>query len=375
MRVLRYIAIFFLLLLWVPLLQTLTRVLPEERLHGAVAEIKQPAFTLNKWSNNMFQDEMAAWLDSKTGLRAMLIRLRNQWLKILFDESGEKDFFIGKNGNVFSRNNIRSVTGDDFTGKDNFEQRMAKLKVISDSLAKRGIPLLVLIAPGKANLYPQDIPAQFIPAEKTQTNYFWLSKSLRESGLVFMDMHNWFSKIIDTSEHVLMTKLGIHWSVYAQALVLDSLCKKLHALKPMPHRSPVITKIIKSDKPLLGDNDTEPVLNLLSKPSYENYSYPILKYTGRKRDRVKLVCVGDSYFMNFVSTQTANELFIFNYWYYHNTAYSNSKPVYSSVKNLPNYWETLYGCDYVVLVHSEVTWREPGFDFIDKVFTRLTEGK
>ena len=151
MRVPHYIALFFLLLMWIPLLQTLTQMLPEETLHGAVAEVKKPEFSIYNWRNNVFQDETATWLDSKTGLRAMLLRLRNQWLKVLFDESGEKDFFIGKNGNVFSRNNIRSATGDDFTGEENYLNRFGKLKVISDSLAPRGIPLLLVIAPGKAN--------------------------------------------------------------------------------------------------------------------------------------------------------------------------------------------------------------------------------
>ncbi|MBP6302133.1 MAG: hypothetical protein KBB37_02405 [Bacteroidia bacterium] len=375
MRLPHYIALFFILLLWLPFVQTLTRVLPEETLHGAVTEIKQPKFTIYNWGNNVFQDEAAAWLDSKTGLRSMLIRLRNQWLKVLFDESGEKDFLIGKNGNVFSLNNIRSVTGDDFTGKENYLNRFAKLKIIHDSMARRGIPMLIVIAPGKANLYPQDLPMPYSPAEKTRTNYYWLSHTLRESGIPYVDYHHWFSLIKDTSVHLLMTKLGIHWSVYAQALVLDTLCQSLEQLKPLPHRSPVITGIRKTNIPEMGDNDTEPVLNLMIKPKYQTYSYPTINFTGTPQQKVKLLCVGDSYFQKFIHTGTADSLFAFNYWYYHNTAYSNGRKKYRLVNEEKTYWDILFDCDYLLLIHSEVTWKEPGFDFIDTVYEKLSGEK
>ena len=375
MRLPHYIAIFFMLVLWLPLMQTLTHILPEAELHGAVTEQHMPTPTLRNWISNNFQDGTALWLDSKTGFRSSLIRLRNQWLKILFDESGEKDFFIGKNGNIFSRNNIRSATGDDFTGEENYVNRFRKLKVICDSMARRGIPVLMVIAPGKANLYPQDLPRQFTPAEKQYTNYYWLSKTLSESGISYIDMHRWFDAIKDTSSHVLMTKLGIHWSVYAQALALDSLCTKLNSLKPMPHRTPVITAVRKTNVPELGDNDTEPVLNLISKPDYQIYSYPSLSYTGTPEEKVKLVCVADSYFQSFIYTGTADSLFSYNYWYYHNTANSNGRFSYGPVKEEKAYWDILFSCDYLVLMNSEVTWNEPGFDFIDKVYAHLTTGR
>lgn len=367
----RVIGWLLMLALLAPALQQHTRLIKEHALSGAFISTGLPEWSTDSFITESWQKQTEDYLKEHTGFRTPLVKLRNQLHKSLLMESGEAGFVLGKNENYFSINNIYSWCGLDFSGIHFFEERMHKMKVVSDSLRKRGIPLILLVAPGKANLYASEIPASFKPAPGHLTNYTQLIRTARANGIVFTDMHHWFAQIKDTLPQRVIHKTGLHWSVYTQTLVMDSLLRLLKTEAPKPMRSFYVTSRY-SQQPSIGDNDAEGPLNLLLKPGTEQYRNPRITYQGSQTNKPRLLCVGDSYFLSFIHTGLADSLFQYEYWYYNNTAYANGKYAYRTVQQDALYWQTIFSSDYILLLNSEVTWGEPGFNFVDHLYTYFT---
>ncbi|MEP7171287.1 MAG: hypothetical protein ABI855_18105 [Bacteroidota bacterium] len=370
----KFIFVIVLLVLCLPLAQQTGSLFKEKPLDGAFVNPPEPELSFENWFTGEFQESYTKFFNSIIGFRPFFIRLRNQISFSFFNQSAEPDFFIGRNNNFFNSANIGSVTGSDFTGIGFIDSKMKKLKLIQDSMQARGVPVLFVIAPGKANFFTEDIPHNFKKADSTITNYYWISKKLNEYKINHIDFNKYFLQLKDTSQNLLFTKAGLHWSDYGLALSFDSLIRYFKTFNKNNIGDFTIRSFSKSRIPKQTDVDQENSLNLLLPLKYEEYTYPHWEIKKNNGALPKLLDVGDSFFMTFIIDSIADKFFDFEYWYYHHSVVYKKlyDPTSKDIDNI-NYFDHILNKEYILIMSSEGTWNRCGYDFIDNLYSYFTD--
>ena len=171
------------------------------------------------------------------------------------------------------------------------------MKLAQDSLAQSGIPLLVVLAPGKASFFPEYLPQQYDGVKSGLTNYDLFSAALQQQKINTIDFRKWFLNQKEKSKYPLYPSAGIHWSNYGSWLVMDSLIRFYEDYFKSDLISLIMSEPVFSDTLQSPDNDILEAMNLLNPPSYTRMAYPRVSWedaSGKVKPR--LYAVGDSYF-------------------------------------------------------------------------------
>ncbi len=317
--------ILIIIFLSIPFIQQMSNLVWEMPLKGAVKIFNKPNLTYNSWFNGSYQSQMERYVNTNFGFRPIYVRLHNQINYWAFRKISTKRIVMGKEGYLHQMGYIEEYLGLNFLGKDTINQKILKLKSVSDSLTERNIDLVVVLAAGKASYFPEYFPDGFDTVTKVISNYEYFSKALDSAKILNIDFNSWFVSMKDTSRYPLYTKGGIHWTVYGEYLVADSMIKYIEKLKgvKLPHYK--IEKIELSTASRYTDNDIEGAMNLLFPiPSNIQKAYPELSIVRTKEDMpVKTLVVGDSYYWGLYRIGLSKEIFNNgHYWCYNKNIYS-----------------------------------------------------
>src|SRR5690606_38584504 len=97
-------------------------------------------------------------------------------------------------------------------------------------LLPKDCPIISIMAPSKARLYPEHLPER--NRTKTHnTNYDFFRTQLDKNGITCIDFNDYFVQNKNKFDAAIIAKGGIHWTYYATALAMDSLIRKVEALK------------------------------------------------------------------------------------------------------------------------------------------------
>lgn len=305
------------------LLQTAFHPLKEVPLTGAEAIATVPNLTLNAWTERTFQEGIGNKLNLGFGFRPALVRLVNQLRFSLFTDH-TPHIEVGKDGYYFESSYRASICGNDFIGTPAMEQKMDSLDAFRDALLRRGIPLVIMIAPNKWRTYSDKIEWD---CEESVGNYHHLMPLLRRKGYVVCDMVDVFcyERELDT-EFPLHSKQGTHWSVYGAAVSIDYLVMAFAeagvALPGVIHGLPEV-----SDRLRFTDKDLHDLLNIMAPPKKERMAYPQPEFGQEAKPRV--LVVGDSYYWNYYHLEAHEGLFApeSKFFYYNKTAVGNDLSV------------------------------------------------
>lgn len=360
--------VFLMGVLCLPNIQYFFKLINEEPLGGAFIKPGAPYFSKQFWFEGSYQESFNKAYNASFGFHNTLIRLRNQFYFSVLHASAEPDFMRDKYDYIHARNNLRSVTGDDFKGEPFFDERMRKLKVVSDSLNAHGIPLLFVIAPGRSNILRNQLPPRYHPADSVNTNYYWLNKKVQQYGIDNINFHQYFLDIKDTVSYPLFYKNGIHWSMVSFTYAYDSILRKMETY----HNTPLARfhpnyKTVIVDSANTQDTDQLPGMNLFSHANDETFYYPYWYVDNVPHPLPKLLCIGDSYFLTFLFQHMTDSVFDYQYWFYHNTVYPQSFTKETNILDI-DYWQTVMNADYILIVTSEVSWESAGFDFVENAY-------
>jgi hypothetical protein len=237
------------------------------------------------------------------------------------------------------------------------------------------------------------------------TNYtHYLSRCL-ELGLPFIDLNQWFLQMKDTSRYPLFPRYGMHWSLYAVPLTVDTLVKAIEAntgaglpgfcawiagegkgiqmSKFKCQNSNVktqnqsvnqsISQSIKysfthSEAPLGTDNDIGQLLNLVCAPKRTNEVYPVIAFDTAAPRTVDALVIADSYYVNIVDTFGQKLFRKQDYWYYNKKLYpyqNDNPPKYVDKSNLR---EKLLGYNVILLMVSEINLHCGFWNFADEAY-------
>ena len=374
MNLLKHILlVLFLLILLLPLTQTIFQPFKEKNLNGFFILNDKPdlkRFTWRRWFDGSFQDHYIKGTEDNIGLRNSLFRLHNQYDFSLFGISHAQGFIKGKDHYLFEEDYIYEYTGKYFIGKSTLEKKFNKLKDIQEQLKSLNIELIPVIEPGKASYYPEFIPDHYNPDKKTLSNHDYFLQLFNKLDIRYFDLNNHFLRLKNSAPYPLFTKYGMHWSLYGVALATDTLIKFLARDHPEKIPSMQIGEIELSDSLRYTDNDIGNMLNLVFPLPKILAAYPQMDFEndpGKKK--LSVLVIADSYYLNIVNG-IADKIFgKEEYWYYNSKVYpdiiDNDNPVYIDKSDLR---KKLSEFDVILLMSSEINMHCGYWNFIEEVY-------
>lgn len=355
--------------LFLPMIQHKFRFFEEKPLHGAFEFSSKPALTKTGWFSGKYQEQQDKYLSEHTGFYPSWIRLYNQWNYSLFDVVHANGVIVGKEHYLFEENYILAYYGSDFIGDEKIRETSRQLKLVQDTLGKKGIELVVLLAPGKASYLPEFIPDKYRTSKKGKTNFEGYRSEFRKQKVSHIDMHTWFESMKKTTKHPLFSKAGIHWTAYGQFLVADSMAN--YVSKSTKRETPrfVLEKIELSDVALIDDGDIQKGVNLIFDIRDLKLAYPKFHPNREsKKGDPKVMVVSDSFYWGLFNSNVSNWLFNNGeFWYYNEQIYPNSYTQETWAKD-QDLNKKLEENKVVFIICTDANLPRLGFGFIERAY-------
>ena len=293
-----------------------------ERNFALVKVPEAPAFpipTLHTFLQNSFQDSVVSWFNATTGLRPLLVRLRNQ-IDYSFFHLTHGKVMLGKNDCLFLDENSSAYLG---LGMDSvlFIKRMDTIVMLEKFLSAKNIPLLYVAAPGKADCFSACLPNEYVAMKKPFTYYNLLIRELNARHIEHIDLRQYFDVQKNNQHHLLFSKQGLHWSIYGASFGLDTIYKKIAGtLRFEPFLIDLSDDTI-CISPRFPEDDLAEMVNTVAIPVVDTLAHPNPKCTTASKTVVRkprVLFVGDSFAYIFGFNNLPEQLFdpASKYWFY-----------------------------------------------------------
>jgi len=350
------------------MLQTITRLLPEKKLAGSYYEQHLPAFNPDSLWSGAYQASMNKFIEQHYGFRNFFTRLYNQIDYSLFRQPHANGVIIGKDGYLYEEWFISSYFGRNFTGDDHVNLSVRWLRQVRNYLKTDQKELLVMIAPGKTDIYPEYIPDR-LRGPAGRTNYEAFTEAFRAAGIPCLDFNKRFKELKETSGCPLFSKTGTHWSHYGSSVATVAFAD---FLETSLNRSVTDFRMLNPtpvDSVAYPDNDLATLMNLFFPLRETSLCYPKLSNTPADPDSLPSgIIIGDSFFWEMYNLNLVGKLFRdLQFWYYNSSVYPESftKPVY--VKDL-KFPDAYTHADVIVLMANPSNIQNLGWGFPERVF-------
>jgi len=364
-------AIFILLIfiLMVPAIQQNTGLFKMKPLVGETVVAGYPRFSLKTWFDGSFQEKFNKATEERVGFRPLLIRSKNQLEYALFNKANASGVVVGKDRYVFESDYIRSLTGRDYLGEYYWKQKFDRLKLVSDTLAKLGVKLAIVLEPGKATYYPEKIPSRFIRFKSDQNNYQSILKESDQRHIPLLDLNRYFRDSKATAPFPLFPKGGIHWANGGMVFAADTLLEFIDKTMGLPVPDLVIDSVEMRHELRDTDGDVVGIMNLLIAPEHPDMGYPVFHLQEQDTfPRSRVLVISDSYYFNLMGPKIparafANEAF----WYYNKYIYPDTwsaEKVTGSI-DVP---KTVESMNMVLLMVTERFYHRFDWDFTDNLY-------
>lgn len=340
-----------------------------KKLEGSFVLAQKPAFNKEAWFDGSYQDNFNKYTNDMLNGRDFLIRSYNQYRYNLFDVVNAHGTIEGKDNVLFQDFYIEALRGLDKVDTSKVNKDVAEFKALQLALKKLNKSLILVIAPGKASVYPEFLPDSIKIDGNCQTNYSLYTKALSNSNVHYIDLKQFLISKKAEAKYPLFPRCGTHWSGYAVTLVMDTLSKYIESesgydLVDFKSETGIVT-----DRDMrFTDDDIGKALNLLVPIKNWPMYYPNVvfeKSAGKKKPGI--LTIGDSFNQSFWGFYPYfSELFNekSRYWYYNKViGWPDSiQSKYIDVHNLDLYDEIIQR-DIIMIVTTEQNLKTFGFDF------------
>lgn len=321
-------------------------------LDGGFKPVSKPSLTWETWRSGSYQDELELWYKDSLWARPVFVRSHNQIAYSFYGET-ETYVMIGENDEYYAYNFFPSYRGFDYAGDDHWNEIHDKLNWLQDTLARRGIPMLVVIAPNKVRLRPENLPSNLVNTPGEVTNLSRAREVLHESNIPFIDMNEFFkSKSADTLQ-LCFANTGMHWNYFGASLAGQRILKECSSLLDTNCMELKLGTGEMKDSTMDGDDELSAHLNLLIKPTTHAQYYPNLRYADETAFRPDVLLIGDSFYWGLKHSGITVNSFSEeqSFWYYNNTNL-DSRHGEIAVDSLDR-WEELKNRDMIIFLCTE----------------------
>jgi len=337
------------------------------KLSGASTPAATPGWTWAEVRSGNFTRQCEKWFNEHIGLRNLWVRLDNQiYFSIFHEAPTHKEgttVVVTPDDWLYERHYLHHALSDyqPLPETPPPEVIAARIRSVQDKLARRGIPLLLVVAPNKAEVYPEHLPAARFggrtPAAH-RTHFETLRPYLKKAGVRYFDGPAQFADWKRAGQPDLFASTGTHWSYHAVYDVWQALRAELNPgmRRPLPAfelRSRALAA------PQANDRDMLLLLNLLVNPANPaKVPNPVLvPQTRLPQDRLpRILWVHDSFGWNLIEQlYAANAAQPSESLYYFSTAMRipGGKPLPLKVETI--HWPEFIGqYDAVLVVWTEI---------------------
>lgn len=367
--------VFLLLVLWAPVFQHATGLVKERGLQGASYRIAPRPLKGKTWFKGKFQKRLDRYSKYNFGFRATMVRIKNEIDWSCFGLLNNANVFRGSDNYLFGHSYLESYLGDDLIGNDSIQQQLEMLQTVRDSLAKRNISVLVLIAPNKVRFLQQYIPEELMQREAQPTNYAFFTQGLRERGIPTIDYNLAYASWQHEHDTLLYTRYGTHWSMYGSVLAADTLLHTLDALRNETFRKFRVTGLTHPTKPKFTDADLLQILNTWYPIGTEKTTLPVLEFDSTG-PRPRVLAISDSFYWSFYSMQVVEKCFdpTSELWFYHQTAYGHDGEIVGHAFDA-DLDSRLQQTDVVLLMATSANLDDLGAGFIERAYAYFVGNK
>ncbi len=350
-----------------PLLQQCFSFFESEKLYGAVTLAPDVKFSVKRWFDGSYQKQKNDYLNDNTGCRSDLVRLNNQVDYWTYNKLHAYGVIEGKDEYLFERFYLEEYNSRDYLRDSLIRSKVIKMKMVQDTFERMGKTFVFTYGGSKAWYFPDKFPEELdIKRSDDSTNYMTFKRFGDSVGLKQVDLNKWLLGMKDTSKHLLFSRLGTHWTVYASALVCDTLIKFLEKERHirMPH---IEWRDVKySEIPERTDADLDQGLNLITHFKRERFSYPQFYYDSEgQRTKPKVIYIGDSFLWTLFDNKFMQNISSdWELWYYFNEVWTEkSANGGESKKEMATYnWQqALMNTDCVITLYTPANLK--GLDY------------
>jgi hypothetical protein len=354
--------------IWLPLAQMLFPVIESAGLKGAFVPHTKPKLNDSMWFSGEFQKQYEQYLNDTIGFHQDLIRLRSQIDYSLFDKCHSYDVEVGKNGYLVATWHIDSHLGKVRCRETRIDSLVSMLNDLNDTLYKMNKTLLILFAPSRGSFYKELAPAWYDLRSVNESDYQRYTRLLAETKVNYIDFNKSFLEQKSKSKYPLFTKCGIHWSTYGAAVAADSIVKYIELIRNVDLPDMKFIEIKMSKKAQGDDADLNNALNLIWDVKNDPMAYPIIVFNKAKKDKLKLLTIGDSFYYGILKSNMPAEAFEeHSFWYYNNGISSNGPNAWKTTKDI-SFTDEITKHDVIALIATESTLINFGWGFIDQAW-------
>ena len=387
---LRIYCLLFVLILFLPTLQHSLNILPSTILVGKEEPPPKVQWSMNGWLDGSFQEQYSKRRDSRLGLRDYLVKTYNQLHYSLFHRivsTTGTNVVIGKDNWLYEKVYITKLHTASKDDGSLIEERVQGLRNLQDQLEKLGIVFVFVIAPSKAEVYPEYIPDKLQKeplAPGDVTDYQQARISLEKHGVNFVDSHILFQDEKQDKGYQLFGPSGVHWNKYGAYLVWKNMAPMVNDQLRVPLQIPTLEDVeSRPSEPV--EADLGGLLNLwdtaLTSPVTD---YPVFDISlADNTEKPSLLIIGDSFLFTLIDiVERASLSREVDAWYYFKRHYkyrfeeeyaADRYVVVDALidKKTIDWQKELFGKDLVVLVATEYWLPELGFSFIEETSSAI----
>ena len=246
------------------------------RLKGVEEDLPPPQWSLAALRSGATVKAISDWFDARVGLRSFWVRLDNQIDYSFFHQIAQRGdgtrLVLAPGDWLYERQYIQFAIDNSKLSPEECVRRVERMRRVEAKLARRGIPLLYVIAPSKASVYPEHIPADLFREKKPDqivTSWELGSRYLPNSGVSYIDGPALYAGWKKEGVPDLFARSGTHWSYVSALRIWDEIRASLNPrlAHPIP---PLRFAPLQAHRPQDNDRDLLDLANLLVSWPYEH---------------------------------------------------------------------------------------------------------
>jgi len=285
---------------------------------------------------------------------------------------------VGRDNFIYARVYIDAFNRRSNANPPAPESLARNLRRLQDGLQKRGKAFCFVIAPSKAEIYPEYIPPSFVaPSARCKAGYYQsLIAALHKEGVCTVDGHALFIEQKQREPWLLFPPGGIHWLPYGAATVVEQMTRELERQTGHPMVHLRCDAVAAGAPPTSGaEVDMALLLNTWRFPKWD-VQVPYPRYQPCAEDgtrRPHLLIVGDSFAFGLIDLMHRHNVCDgLDLYYYFSTHYQYPGRSLTKLDKDNLDWERdIFSRDAVIIEANEVQLGSAAWGFIDRALTHL----
>jgi hypothetical protein len=355
-------------ILFVPVVQEWTGVLPAGKLAGVENIIEKIPLSDTAWFSGSFQNNFSIRHYRWMGLRPAMVRLRNQVDYSLYGEV-YRSIMVGKEGELFRRGSLKAMRGLNFKGQDHIEYHADHTAILQKHFADRNVRMLVVLTPSKLRCMPDYLPGYLLPSPNPN-NYDAFTEAFGRMGVDYLDLEQILTQKMQEQPLRVFPRTGTHWTD------LGAFYGAKHILSEMEKRDGRNYRHMRAVQPEMSadmrdtDADAGDLLNLVWDLPVDTIAYPVIQMEAASQDkyRPRVLVIADSFWWKIYNQNIHRDVFApgSQYRYYNYEVFSDQWEDAKFINDF-NLQKTVEGVDWVILCVNEGNMHRYPFNFVDQV--------